>query len=97
MSDRTPSASKPSGSNPGDHITAISPSWGWAAGAMVSTTRDCIPGYAARTTPTAPAAGPVSVITTTQFGLRAPELEAADQKVVDAAVCTMLGKPIAAN
>jgi D-alanyl-D-alanine carboxypeptidase len=97
MSDRTPSASKPSGSNPGDHTTAISPSWGWAAGAMVSTPRDCIPGYASQNYTDSTGRRTGSVITTTQFGLRAPELEAADQKVVDAAVCTMLGKPIAAN
>ncbi|MGW3960688.1 serine hydrolase domain-containing protein [Amycolatopsis sp. NPDC005003] len=38
----------------------------------------------------------VSVVTTTLFALHAPELGAADQKVVDAAVCTMLGKPIPA-
>jgi D-alanyl-D-alanine carboxypeptidase len=36
----------------------------------------------------------VSVVTTTQFGAKSDEVMAADQKVVDAAVCTMLGRPI---
>jgi len=39
----------------------------------------------------------VSVVTTTLFGLHAPATGAADQKVVDAAVCTMLGKPVPAG
>jgi D-alanyl-D-alanine carboxypeptidase len=38
----------------------------------------------------------VSVVTTTLFGLHAPATGAADQKVVDAAICTMLGKPVPA-
>ncbi len=39
----------------------------------------------------------MSVVSTTQFGLRDPKLGAADQKVVDAAICAMLGKPVPAN
>jgi D-alanyl-D-alanine carboxypeptidase len=36
----------------------------------------------------------VSVVTTTQFGAKSEAVMAADQRVVDAAVCTMLGRPI---
>ena len=36
----------------------------------------------------------VSVVTTTQFGAKSAEVQEADQRVVDAAVCTMLGRPI---
>jgi D-alanyl-D-alanine carboxypeptidase len=39
----------------------------------------------------------VSVVTTTQFGAKTDAIAVADQRVVDAAVCTMLGKPILAN
>ncbi|MFE9610817.1 serine hydrolase domain-containing protein [Streptomyces sp. NPDC006012] len=39
----------------------------------------------------------VTVVTTTLFGLRVPAVGAADRKVVEAAVCTMLGKPLPAT
>lgn len=136
----------------GEHVdtTAISPSWAWAGGAMVSTPRDwtrflsalmsghllpaaqlaqmrtfvedpssagtgqyglglqeytnsCgtvwghtggIPGYSSQNYTDSVGRRTVSVVSTTQFGLRDPKLRAADQKVVDAAICVMLGKPV---
>lgn len=53
-----------------------------------------IPGYASENYTNADGTASVTVVTTTLFGLHAPTLGAADQKVVNAAVCTMLHKPI---
>lgn len=39
----------------------------------------------------------VTVVSTSQFGAKFPEVQAADQGVVDAAVCAMLGRPIPAS
>ena len=39
----------------------------------------------------------VTVVTTTQFGAKTDAVMVADQRVVDAAVCTMLGHPIPAS
>jgi D-alanyl-D-alanine carboxypeptidase len=56
-----------------------------------------VPGYASQNYTDTTGRRSVSVVSTTQFGLLDPKLRAADQKVVDAAVCTMLGKPVAGN
>ncbi|WP_436533984.1 serine hydrolase domain-containing protein [Actinoplanes sp. HUAS TT8] len=138
------------GPNRHEHVdvTGISPSWAWAAGAIVSTPRDwerflgallsgrllpaaqlaemrstvedpagsgryglglmeytnsCgtvwghtggIPGYASQNYTDATGRRTVTVVTISQFGTKFPEVQAADQKLVDAAVCTMLGRPI---
>ncbi|MFI5911743.1 serine hydrolase domain-containing protein [Dactylosporangium sp. NPDC051541] len=129
-------------------VTAISPAWAWAAGAMVSTPRDwdrflsallsgrllppaqlaemrttvedptsggttryglglmrytnaCgtvwghtggIPGFGSQNYTDATGRRTVTVVTTTQFGAKFPDLMAADQRMVDAAVCVMLGR-----
>lgn len=53
-----------------------------------------IPGYASENYTNAEGTRSVTVVTTTMFGLFDPKLAAADQKVVDGAVCAMLGKPL---
>jgi D-alanyl-D-alanine carboxypeptidase len=134
-------------------VTNLSPSWGWAAGAMVSTPGDwdrflrallsgrllpaaqlaqmrttvedptsagafryglglmrytnaCgsvwghtggIPGYASQNYTDASGRRSVTVISTSQFGTKFQAVADAELKVVDAAVCTMLGAPIPAN
>jgi D-alanyl-D-alanine carboxypeptidase len=134
-------------------VTNLSPSWGWAAGAIVSTpgdwarflrallsgrllpaaqlaqmrttvedpdsagafryglglmryTNSCgsvwghtggIPGYASQNYTDVTGRRSVTVISTSQFGIKSPEIADAELKVVDAAVCTMLGAPIPAN
>jgi D-alanyl-D-alanine carboxypeptidase len=56
-----------------------------------------IPGYSSQNYTDNTGRRTVSVVSTTQFGLRDPQLGTADQNVVDAAICVMLGKPIPAN
>lgn len=133
-------------------VTAISPSWAWAAGAIVSTPQDwdrflrallsgrllpaaqlaemrttvadpasngtgryglglmqytnsCgtvwghtggVPGYSSQNYADATGRRTMTVVTTTQFGAKFPELQAADQQLIDAAVCVMLGRPVPA-
>jgi len=139
----------------GEHVdvTALDPSWAWAAGSVVSTPRDwtrflgalmsgrllpaaqlaqmrtfvddpssggtgryglglqeytnsCgtvwghtggVPGFSSQNYTDRAGRRTVSVVSTTQFGLLDPTLRAADQKVVDAAICVMLGKPVPAT
>lgn len=56
-----------------------------------------IPGFGSQNYTDATGQKTVSVVTTTQFGAKTDAIAVADQRVVDAAVCTMLGKPIPAN
>ena len=59
------------------------PVWGHTGG---------VPGYATENYASADGTRSVSVASTTLFGLHDPSLGAANQRVVDAAVCTMLAK-----
>lgn len=70
-----------------EYHSPCGPVWGHTGG---------VPGYSSQNYTDTTGTRSVSVVTTTLFALHAPELGAADQKVVDAAVCTMLGKPIPA-
>jgi D-alanyl-D-alanine carboxypeptidase len=134
-------------------VTNLSPSWAWAAGAMVATPRDwdrflsallagrllppaqlaemrttvedptshgtlryglglmrytnpCgtvwghtggIPGYGSQNYTDASGRRTVTVVTTTQFGAKFADILVTDQRVADAAVCAMLGRPIPAS
>ncbi|MBU2663726.1 beta-lactamase family protein [Actinoplanes bogorensis] len=134
-------------------VTGLSPSWAWAAGAVVSTPRDftrflsalfsgrllpaaqlaqmrvtvedpagdgsmryglgvmeytnsCgtvwghtggIPGYGSQNYTDSTGRRTMTVVSTTQFGAKFPEVAVADQAVVDAAVCVMLDRPIPAT
>lgn len=53
-----------------------------------------IPGFGSQNYADATGRKTVTVVTTTQFGAKFPEVRDADERVVDAAVCTMLGRPI---
>jgi D-alanyl-D-alanine carboxypeptidase len=53
-----------------------------------------VPGYSSEDYTDATGRRTVSVFTTTIFGIAKPETAAANQALVDAAVCTMLDKPI---
>ncbi|APU15324.1 serine hydrolase domain-containing protein [Actinoalloteichus fjordicus] len=66
------------------------PVWGHTGG---------IPGYSSANYVDEAGTRSVTVVTTTQFGLLEAELGAADQAVIDGAVCTMLGEtlPVATN
>lgn len=56
-----------------------------------------IPGYSSVNYTDSTGRRTMTVVSTTQFGLRVPQLGAADQEVVDATICAMLGKPVTAN
>jgi D-alanyl-D-alanine carboxypeptidase len=56
-----------------------------------------IPGYASQNYTDATGRRSVTVISTSQFGTKFADVADAELKVVDAAVCTMLGEPIPAN
>lgn len=56
-----------------------------------------VPGYSSEDYTDAAGRRTVSVFTATIFGLASPKAGAANQALVDAAVCTMLGKPIPAT
>ncbi len=53
-----------------------------------------VPGYSSEDYTDATGRRTVSVFTTTIFGIAKPETAAANQALVNAAVCTMLDKPI---
>ncbi|MEY9962701.1 D-alanyl-D-alanine carboxypeptidase [Streptacidiphilus sp. MAP12-16] len=53
-----------------------------------------VPGYSSENYTDSTGHRTVSVFTTTIFGLAEPKVGAADQALVNAAVCTMLGKPV---
>ncbi|MFG3296847.1 serine hydrolase domain-containing protein [Streptomyces sp. NPDC048179] len=71
-----------------EYVSPCGPVWGHTGG---------VPGYSSVNYTDATGRRSVSVVTTTLFGLRAEGVGAADQKVVDAAVCTMLGKSLPAD
>ena len=71
-----------------EYFSPCGPVWGHTGG---------MPGYASENYTTADGTRSVTVVTTTLFGLHAPTLGAADQKVVDAAVCAMMDKPLPAG
>ncbi|MDQ0776388.1 D-alanyl-D-alanine carboxypeptidase [Streptomyces aurantiacus] len=56
-----------------------------------------VPGYSSEAYTDATGRRTASVLTSTIFGLASPKSGAANQAVVNAAVCTMLGKPIPAT
>ncbi|BCL29749.1 serine hydrolase domain-containing protein [Streptomyces aurantiacus] len=56
-----------------------------------------VPGYSSEAYTDATGRRTASVLTSTIFGLASPKAGAANQAVVNAAVCTMLGKPIPAT
>jgi D-alanyl-D-alanine carboxypeptidase len=56
-----------------------------------------IPGFGSQNYTDATGHKTVTVVTTTQFGAKFPEVQDADARVVAAAVCTMLGRPIPAS
>ena len=68
-----------------EYFSPCGPVWGHTGG---------MPGYASENYTNANGTRSVTVVTTTLFALHAPALGAADQKVVDAAVCAMLDKPL---
>ncbi|MEV6622432.1 serine hydrolase domain-containing protein [Amycolatopsis sp. NPDC051106] len=71
-----------------EYRSPCGPVWGHTGG---------MAGYSSQNYTDATGERAVSVVTTTLFGLHAPATGAADQKVVDAAICTMLGKPVPAG
>jgi D-alanyl-D-alanine carboxypeptidase len=56
-----------------------------------------VPGYSSEAYTDAAGRRTVSVLTATIFGLAAPEAGPANQALVNAAVCTMLGRPVPAQ
>lgn len=71
-----------------EYVSPCGPVWGHTGG---------VAGFSSENYTDATGERSVSVVTTTLFGLHAKATGAADQKVVDAAVCTMLGKPLPAS
>jgi len=70
------------------YTSPCGPVWGHTGG---------IPGFASQNYTDASGRRTVTVVTLSQFGTKFAEVQAADQKVVDAAVCAMLGKPAPQN
>lgn len=70
------------------YLSPCGPVWGHTGG---------IPGYSSENYTDESGTRAVTVVTTTLFGLHDAKAGAADQKVVDAAVCAMLGKPFPAT
>jgi D-alanyl-D-alanine carboxypeptidase len=66
------------------YTSPCGPVWGHTGG---------IPGFASQNYTDAAGRRTVTVVTISQFGTKFPEVQEADQRVVDAAVCAMLGKP----
>ncbi|NUS85907.1 MAG: beta-lactamase family protein [Streptomyces sp.] len=71
-----------------EYNSPCGPVWGHTGG---------VPGYSSQNYTDATGKRSVTVVTTTLFGLHDKKLGAADQKVIDAAVCTMLGKSLPAT
>ncbi|MEV7869553.1 serine hydrolase domain-containing protein [Streptomyces sp. NPDC088124] len=71
-----------------EYNSPCGPVWGHTGG---------MPGYSSQNYTDATGKRSVTVVTTTLFGLHDKKLGAADQKVVDAAVCAMLGKSLPAT
>jgi D-alanyl-D-alanine carboxypeptidase len=70
------------------YTSPCGPVWGHTGG---------VPGFGSQNYTDAAGRRTVTVVTVSQFGTKFPEVQAADQKVVDAAVCAMLGKPAPQN
>ncbi|MFD8723690.1 serine hydrolase domain-containing protein [Streptomyces sp. NPDC059629] len=70
------------------YLSPCGPVWGHTGG---------VPGYSSQNYTDETGKRSVTVVATTLFGMRAEGVGAADQKVVDAAVCTMLGKSLPAD
>ncbi|MEU6408343.1 serine hydrolase domain-containing protein [Microbispora sp. NPDC046933] len=67
------------------HTNSCGTVWGHTGG---------IPGYSSQNYTDSSGRRTVTVVTTTQFGLRDEKMNALDRKLVDAAICAMLGKPV---
>lgn len=70
------------------YVSPCGPVWGHTG---------AVPGYSSQNYTDETGRRSVTVVATTLFGMRAEGVAAADRKVVDAAICTMLGKPLPAN
>ncbi|MFI7451968.1 serine hydrolase domain-containing protein [Nonomuraea sp. NPDC049714] len=70
------------------HTNSCGTVWGHTGG---------IPGYSSQNYTDSTGRRTVTVVTTTLFGLRDEKLAVADRKLIDAAICVMLGKPVPAK